>query len=173
MANPRHQAADRLAAGLGWFSIGLGLAELLMPSTLGRALGMKRREGLIRLYGLREIANGLAILGASNRAPWVWTRVAGDAVDIATLAGEYRGSSRRRRNVAIALGAVAGVTAVDIVCARALDGSARRVSLHDYSGRSGWPMGIEAVRGIARKDFEMPRDMRIVPAALKPASTRR
>src|SRR4051812_26594880 len=46
----------RLAAGLGWFSIGLGLLELLAPRFVGRISGGDgRRTGLIRLYGVREI----------------------------------------------------------------------------------------------------------------------
>ena len=33
-----------LARGLGWFSIGLGLVEVLAPETLGRALGMEATQ---------------------------------------------------------------------------------------------------------------------------------
>jgi len=36
----RNSSADALARGLGWFSIGLGLAEVLAPRTLTRALGL-------------------------------------------------------------------------------------------------------------------------------------
>lgn len=32
--------ADQLAKALGWFSLGLGLAELLAPRRITRALGM-------------------------------------------------------------------------------------------------------------------------------------
>jgi hypothetical protein len=33
---------------LGWFSIGLGLAEILAPRALCRALGMEGREALVQ-----------------------------------------------------------------------------------------------------------------------------
>ena len=33
-------AADRMAKALGWFSIGLGIAELVAPERFTRALGM-------------------------------------------------------------------------------------------------------------------------------------
>ena len=54
-------SAHALAQGLGWFSIGLGLAELLAPGNLARFLGMEERTELIRVYGMREIATGLGI----------------------------------------------------------------------------------------------------------------
>jgi hypothetical protein len=52
-------AADRLGRALGWFSIGLGVTELLAPRLITRALGMQGSEGLVRAYGAREIGSGL------------------------------------------------------------------------------------------------------------------
>ncbi|MGN6642365.1 MAG: hypothetical protein ACTHKU_05125, partial [Verrucomicrobiota bacterium] len=49
---------ESLARGLGWFSIGLGLAGLLAPRRLGRTAGVGEHPGLIRLIGLRELASG-------------------------------------------------------------------------------------------------------------------
>ena len=37
-----------LAQGLGWFSIGLGVAELVAPEQLARFLGMEEHTQLIR-----------------------------------------------------------------------------------------------------------------------------
>ena len=66
---------QKLAMGLGWFSLGLGLYELLAPEHLSRVLGLEGREGLLRFYGLREIGAGLGIfLTQPNPAPWVWGR---------------------------------------------------------------------------------------------------
>src|SRR3982750_2637825 len=53
--------AAKLARGLGWFSIGLGLAELLAPRGVARVAGVRGNTTLIRLFGLREIASGIAI----------------------------------------------------------------------------------------------------------------
>ncbi|HEX8903717.1 MAG TPA: hypothetical protein VF771_02605 [Longimicrobiaceae bacterium] len=110
--------AKRLAVGLGWFSIGLGLAELLAPHQLEEWLGVDNTK-LIRAYGVREIAAGASILMGSRIAPFIWSRVAGDAVDLASLGAALRDDDSNRRNVAIAIGAVLGVTALDI-----LDGAA-------------------------------------------------
>ncbi len=46
--NAPHGSAHALAQGLGWFSLGLGLAEVLAPRNLARSLGMEERTGLIR-----------------------------------------------------------------------------------------------------------------------------
>ncbi len=109
---------ERLAAALGWFSIGLGLAEVLAPGAMARALGFKKKSsGLLRLFGLREIAAGVGILTQSRPTPWLWARVAGDALDLASLGTGFISSSARGR-LAAASAAVAGVTALDVVCSQ-------------------------------------------------------
>ena len=145
------RAVNAVASGLGWFSIGLGLLELLAARPLGRALGLGHRTGLIRAYGVREIATGIGILVTKQPAPWIVARVAGDALDIGTLAPRLR-SGRYRRNAAIALGAVAGVAAVDIVNASQLYANAQRARQprRDYSKRSGFPRPPDEMRGAAR-----------------------
>lgn len=164
--NHRKAQAHSIAVGLGWLSIGLGIAELVLAPAMARAFGMRGQSGLIRLYGLREIANGIGLLAAKDKAPWLWGRVAGDALDIATL-GSYVDGNRRKENVALALGAVAGVTALDVYDAQALGHAQPRQPVRDYSNRSGFPMGADAARGLAMRDFESPRDMRI-PESMRP-----
>ena len=162
-------SARAVAQSLGWFSIGLGLAELLAPRTLARALGMDGSERLIQAYGIREIGAGIGIFLSENPAPWVWGRVAGDALDIATLAVGMTGDNPKKANVGIALAAVAGATAVDVWCAQALSAEAAEQSqqpVRDYSDRSGFPRPAHAMRGAAG-DFQTPRDMR-APEAMRP-----
>ena len=159
------RSAMALARGLGWFSIGLGLAEMLAPRMLTEQMGMQGKEGLLRFYGAREMAAGIGILMSDNPGPWVWGRVAGDALDLATLATGLDQKNPRKGNVAIALAAVAGVTALDCISAQALTGTSRPAP--DYSDRRGMPRPPEEMRGVARKDFTAPRDMR-TPEALRP-----
>jgi uncharacterized membrane protein len=111
-----------LASFLGWFSIGLGLTEVLIPGDLARAIGMKdtaANRNLLRFYGLRELAAGVGILSTPRPAGWVWARVAGDAVDLATLGKALAESDEPERALG-AMVAVAGVTALDIYDAVAL-----------------------------------------------------
>jgi hypothetical protein len=116
-----------LAKALGWFSIGLGMYELLAPRHLARTLGMEDQERLIQAYGVREIATGVGILARRRPTEFVWGRVVGDALDLATLAAGLSGDNPRRGNVAITMGAVAGVAMLDVLCASELS---RRI-VHD------------------------------------------
>lgn len=175
-AELQHQAPDgrmmmsrRLARGLGWFSIGLGLAETLMPRTMARATGLDGHERLVQMYGLREIVTGVGLLLARDPTPWLWGRVAGDALDLATLGPRaIAGDDDQRRRAQVAAVAVAGVAALDVACAAAVPrAQASREVTHDYSDRSGLPQAPEAMRGAALTDFQMPQDMRI-PEALRP-----
>ena len=88
---------DEVAKGLGYFSIALGIAELVAPRTVCRAVGIAGQENLVRAYGAREIATGIAILASHDATPWIWGRVAGDALDIATVAAspERKGDNGR------------------------------------------------------------------------------
>ena len=109
--------ADQLAQALGWFSVGLGLAELLAPRAMSQTIGMEdERPTLLRAYGARELAAGIGILGA-RRSPsgWLWARVVGDAMDLATLASAALSPRNRRGRIALAAAAVAGVTALDVL----------------------------------------------------------
>ena len=146
--------SKRIAQGLGWFSIALGLLELTMARQLCRALGMRELEWLVRAYGAREVATGIGLLASGNRAPWMWARVGGDALDLATLASALP-ENRKRRNVGIAMGAVAGVSALDYACARDFQMQRRAsVLVRDYSDRSGFPRPVEQMRGAARAKKE-------------------
>jgi len=168
------ETAHSMARGLGWFSIGLGLAELLAPRALTRGLGMEGNEQIVQAYGVREIATGIGILSSNQPAPWIWGRVGGDALDIATLAAGLQQDNPKKDNVELALVAVAGVTALDVVCGASLARHSspklrRRRPAIDYRRRTGFPKPPEQMRGAAR-DFEVPLDMR-TPEALRPFST--
>ena len=158
---------DVMARGLGWFSIGLGAVEVLMPRALARGLGMQRSTGLLFLYGLREIATGAGILRAKNQTPWLWGRVAGDALDLATLAAHS--GPDNKIGIRVGMAAVAGVTALDFTMARAMSERDERRSRTwaDYSDRTGFTRSVEEMRGIARRDFETPSEMKSAAPAEK------
>ncbi|MCY7314429.1 MAG: hypothetical protein LH480_02055 [Rubrivivax sp.] len=164
---PSRQQARTLSRGLGWFSLGLGLVELLAAKPLSRSVGLRGDVTLMRAYGLREIFTGIGLLRAEDPTPFVWARVAGDALDMVTLAPGLR--TGERRGAAVALAAVAGVTLLDLACARSLS-SATKAAAVDYSRRSGWPLPADEMRGAALVDFTPPRDMS-TPPALRPLGT--
>lgn len=163
--------ADRLARGLGWLSIGLGAVELAASSAVARNLGAEGSEKLVSAYGLREIATGIGILSSADPAPWIWGRVGGDALDLATLAKAWRSDNPKQNMVGMAIASVAGIAALDVACACALSRAPApmKLSAYDYSSRRGMPKPPDAMRGVAR-DFQVPDDMR-VPEALRPYAT--
>jgi uncharacterized membrane protein len=70
--------------------------------------------------GLREITAGIGILTTRRPAGWVWSRVAGDAMDLALLGTALASKDSDKGRVAAATGAVIGVTALDIYNAQRL-----------------------------------------------------
>lgn len=116
---------EGLARALGWFSIGLGLAEVVAPRRLARLIGTPDRPALIRGFGLREIASGVGILTQRRPTPWVWSRVAGDVMDLSALGAAFGASRADGNRIAFATAAVAGVTALDVRCATALTRTTR------------------------------------------------
>jgi len=161
---------QRVARGLGWFSIALGFAEVIAPRTALRMAGVSGEPGLVRLYGLREIVCGTGILLSSRPAPFLWGRVAGDGLDIASLA-----AGARKRDAGRTVGNIltlAGITAVDVyaAAANAREGSPPSRSgnkpRRDYSTRRGFPRAPDEMRGAALADFIIARDM-ATPKALQ------
>ena len=60
-----------LARGLGWVSLGVGLAAIAAPVPLMKALGLGDRPNLGRFLGVRDILLGAGILRGQNTASWV------------------------------------------------------------------------------------------------------
>jgi hypothetical protein len=141
-------ASDAVAKGLGWFSVGLGMTELLAAGRITSALGMEGKETLVRAAGAREILHGVLCFSA-EKTLGVQSRVAGDALDIATLLTAYRGDNPKKDNVGLALAMVAGISLLDLAAAQATtlrhnpDRGRRRM----YYDRSGFPRGLEAAKG--------------------------
>jgi hypothetical protein len=164
---------DRVARGLGWFSIGLGLTEIIAPGRLAKALGLDGHERLVQAYGAREIASGVGALSV-DPAPAIWSRVGGDLLDLGTLAvGLRNGDEAQRRNAGMAIAAVVGITLVDLLTAASLtrEMSEDRGEQRDYSDRTGFPGGVSAARAAARRDFETPPDMTADPATARSLET--
>ncbi len=121
-------AHGKVTNGLAWFSIGLGLAEVVAPGGMADLIGVrnnKRTRNMLRTYGLREMAAGIGILSQPRAAGWLWGRVAGDLVDLASLGSALKSTRSNRTRVAVATAAVAGVTALDLYCSKQLSAQAQ------------------------------------------------
>lgn len=107
--------AAQLARALGWFSIGLGVAQVLAPRGVSRMIGVQQHPRVLRALGTREIVNGIGILRQRRQTGWLWTRVAGDALDLALLGIAARSAHKRPRRLGLATAAVAGVAVLDLI----------------------------------------------------------
>lgn len=145
-------ASDRMARNLGWFSLGLGAMEILAPERITRALGMEGQERLVRAYGFRELASGVLSLSVEKNVG-LWSRVAGDGLDIATLMANWRDDNPKKSNVALGLMMVAGITLLDIATANEVSvrHARQKGSRRMYRDRTGFPKGVAASRGIAAR----------------------
>ena len=114
----------KLGQGLGWFSVGLGLAEAIAPDAMARLIGMDEKpeyRPLLRVFGLREIASGVGLLTGTKANGWLWARAGGDAMDLAVLGFASESSRANRTRLGIAAFAVLGVAALDILAAKQTD----------------------------------------------------
>ncbi len=115
-SNPSDPARS-LAYGLGWFSLVLGLGEILAPRQIKRSIGATAPKSIFQSYGLREIAAGAMILMSRDPNKMVWGRVAGDLLDIATLAPTLRRTNPHRPAASGAMAFVLLATALDVYTA--------------------------------------------------------
>jgi hypothetical protein len=117
----RARDKDTLAEFLGWFSAGLGAAELLAPKTMCRAVGADP-DGIaprvMRLMGGRELLQGIGILASPRPKRWLWLRVAGDGLDLSLLA--LTAARQRRARTAFAIANVLAVAVPDVLESRYL-----------------------------------------------------
>ena len=135
------KTAQGLAKFLGVFSIVLGLGELLLHNWLSAKLGLQGYDWIIPTYGVREILTGALILAVKDPTPWIWLRVIGDVLDIATVAFGYSRHLADNINFVVTFIILAGATAIDLYCALRLSRDSKEPlpPTKDYSDRSGLP----------------------------------
>jgi len=117
----------RAGLGLGLFSLALGAAELFAARRIATALDAEDHARLVRGFGVREIVAGVGLLAAPANASGVWSRVAGDALDLAALGAAAR-RSPANRVIWGAIGFVVVATALDVLVARGLGRTTGKVS---------------------------------------------
>jgi uncharacterized membrane protein len=119
-ARPSSSDIAPLGRALGVVSAALGVPLVARPADVTDAIGVGRKSRsrvAARVVGGRELAAAAALLIRPS-APFLWARVAGDAMDLTMLGRALAGHGRRgRRRTVAATAAVAGITAVDVVAA--------------------------------------------------------
>lgn len=151
-------APDRTVRRLGWTSVALGLPALLAPRTATEAIGLKGDDEQTRdmsLVGVRELVVGGGLLSGLAPRLFLWSRVAGDAWDLALLRKEIvcgRGDDRTRA----AAWAVAGIAALDLLAALRHTGTATATATGSASGSaSSGPTRLTAAVTVNRTPQEV------------------
>lgn len=130
--------SDRVVArALGWTSIAIGLTEIFATDWLQKQMGVKGHNKLIKGLGAREIAAGIGLLSADSapaQAAGLWSRVAGDAMDLA-LVGAAAKESKNKMGLGLVSLAVLPVIAADVYYATQAKGNRKltkyaRVAAH-------------------------------------------
>jgi uncharacterized membrane protein len=75
--------------------------------------------------GLREISHGVAILSQQQPSKALWSRVAGDALDLALLGRTFANPANDRGRTLFATANVLAVAALDVIAARELSAQPR------------------------------------------------
>ncbi|MDB5349682.1 MAG: cyclase/dehydrase [Planctomycetota bacterium] len=137
------EPAQGVATLLGWFSIGLGLTEIVAPREFARFIGVRgdrTNRTIVRLVGLRELAAGVGILSRRRPVGWLWARVAGDAMDLALLGKALASPRNEKDRVSAATAAVVGITALDLYA------SVRQTRESDGTWAPSWFSGVLEVK---------------------------
>jgi hypothetical protein len=116
---------EKLAAGLGWASLGLGVPQTLAPRRFAEAIGVRPDDRTVAITrfacGVRELQAAAGILKISDPPTmWIWSRVAGDVFDLYLLASGLRNKPLDAKRITYAMGAVGGILATDLATAISL-----------------------------------------------------
>lgn len=119
----------KMGRALGWASLGIGLAEILAPKFLEKTMGIGDHRGLLRSLGARELVSGLGILSqrrpTQGMAAGLWSRVAGDVMDLSLLGAAARRSSKPGA-LAVVVALVLGIFLADAWYATRVQKDARQ-----------------------------------------------
>ncbi|MEO6002993.1 MAG: hypothetical protein ABIZ04_20315 [Opitutus sp.] len=164
--------AAQFSRGLGWFSIGLGAAEIFAPRGVARTIGVSEdHDRLIRVLGFRELTSGVGLLMRPKPTGFAWSRVAGDIMDLSLLGAAYtrvqsqplsvsRSNQDDRRRLTIAFASVVGVTLLDVLTSVRLTQKPKIDSAWHYTppgGRGGLRRPIEPDRPQYLPNDQQPR----------------
>jgi len=138
-----------LARGLGYFSIALGLAEIFAPNRVGEMAGVaKSFRSFLPALGMREVAHGLGILMSNDPTTAVWTRVGGDALDLAYVGAAFVSDDSNKRRLVGTSVALLGAAAMDLMCAN-------KLSSQEWKEQAGNPKAPTTIgQTSGRRSFE-------------------
>jgi uncharacterized membrane protein len=134
---------------LGWFSLGLGLAEVLTPKGVAKAAGLpEESRHTVRAFGAREIVSGIGMFSRRVQPAASWSRVVGDVLDLSVLGKSLFKANSSKAKLGISSAAVLGVTVLDILASMK-----ETPALNGYSGKN--PLELEEALAINKSPEEL------------------
>ena len=111
---------QRLARGIGWVSLAIGLSLVVAPTPGTRAFGMGDQPTLGRIMGARDLVVGAGLLRGNDTRAWLVARGLNDAVDAAILLGGAASGAFPRHRAPVGLTVATAFSVVSLLLARRL-----------------------------------------------------
>ena len=110
----------KLARGIGWLSIVVGLQLVAAPRSGTRNFGMGERPALGRIMGARDLVVGAGLLRGEDTRSWLIARGINDAVDAAVILGGAAAGVFPRDRAPLGLAVATSLSVVSLLLARRL-----------------------------------------------------
>ncbi len=136
-----------LARGLGVFSLGLGIYQLVAPRAFTQLIGIhpeRDAKTATRAVGARELGAAAGLLASPKRVGFMWLRVAGDVMDLALLRRAMSSRATRPDRAGAAFASAVGITAVDLVGTFLVTREAQRNGRGNGNGNGALGIGAPA-----------------------------
>lgn len=111
---------DKLVAGVGYISLGMGLGLTLFPKAGQKALGWENHRLLTRVVGAGDLILGTGLLLDGKKSRWMLARSLLNLVIISTYARVLASEVPRRKRVISGSGMMAVPAVVDYLLWRHL-----------------------------------------------------
>ena len=110
----------KLARGIGWLSVVVGLQLVVAPTSGTRRFGMGDRPTLGRIMGARDLVVGAGLLRGKDTRTWLLARGINDALDAALILGGAASGAFPRDRAPVGLAIASSLSVVSLLLARRL-----------------------------------------------------
>ena len=110
----------KLARGIGWLSVVVGLQLVVAPRSGTRNFGMGERPALGRVMGVRDLVVGAGLLRGKDTRTWLMARGINDAVDAAIILGGAASGAFPRDRAPVGIAIATSLSVVSLLLARRL-----------------------------------------------------
>ena len=110
----------KLARGIGWLSVAVGLQLVVAPRSGTRGFGMGDRPTLGRVMGVRDLVVGAGLLRGEETRAWLIARGINDALDAALILGGAASGAFPRNRAPVGIAVATSLSVVSLLLARRL-----------------------------------------------------